>query len=73
MSASSERYKGFEDERDENDLETFKVLTPEDAQALKSRDPSVSPWRVVLVQVIVGAACVLVVWAVTQRSIAAWL
>ena len=72
MSASSERYKGFEDERDENDLETFKVLTPEDAQALKSRDPSVSPWRVVLVQVIVGAACVLVVWAVTQRSMAAW-
>ena len=72
MSAQFERQKGFEDDRDENDLGLFKVLTPEDAQALRSRDPSVSPWQVVLVQVIVGVACVLVVWAVTQRSITAW-
>ena len=72
MSGQFERQKGFEDDRDGNDLGPFKVLTPEDAQALRSRDPSVSPWRVVLVQVMVGVACVLVVWAVTQRSITAW-
>ncbi|MGY4831334.1 ATP synthase subunit I [Sphaerotilaceae bacterium SBD11-9] len=57
---------------DEGDEAPFKVLTPEEAKALKAQLPMVSPWRVVGVQGLVGLLCAVVVWAVTQRSAAAW-
>lgn len=57
---------------DDADETSFKTLTPEEAQALKARLPMVSPWRVLGVQALVGLLCALLVWAVTQRSTAAW-
>jgi ATP synthase protein I len=57
---------------DEGDEAPFKALTPEEAKALKAQLPMVSPWRVVGVQALVGLLCAVVVWAVTQRSAAAW-
>lgn len=59
-------------EPDEGDEAPFKVLTPEEAKALKTQLPMVSPWRVVGVQALVGLLCAVVVWAVTQRSTVAW-
>lgn len=43
-------------------------LTPEQAQILRSRIAVFSPWRVVLVQGVVGALLVLVVWLAFGRS-----
>ena len=50
----------------------FKRWTREEAQALRARDPSLSPWRIVAFQALVGLICAAVVWGVTQRAGAAW-
>lgn len=42
------------DEDDEGELQTFKTLSRAEAQELAERQPSISPWRVVLVQLGVG-------------------
>lgn len=57
---------------DEVGQASFKTLTPEEAKVLKANLPMVSPWRVVGVQAVVGLLCAAAVWAVTQRSTAAW-
>jgi ATP synthase protein I len=49
-----------------------KVLSREEAQALRARLPSVSPWRVVAAQTAAGLVCSALVWAFTQRGGAAW-
>jgi ATP synthase protein I len=60
----------WEDER-EADQPPFKVLTRQEAQALRARQPSVSPWRVVLVQAGVGVAVATLVWLIWgERSVA---
>jgi ATP synthase protein I len=49
----------------------FKPLSAQEAQALRERHPSVSPWRVVAWQVVVGIVVAAVAWALTgQRNIA---
>jgi ATP synthase protein I len=48
-----------------------KALTRQEAQALRARHPSVSPWRVILVQAGVGAAAAAVAWLVTGEPPAA--
>jgi ATP synthase protein I len=60
---------GYEDEADP---QSFKPLTREQAQALKARIKSVSPWRVVAAQALAGLLCCVAVWAFTQRGSAAW-
>lgn len=57
---------------DEADQSSFKTLTAEEAKALTSKLHMVSPWRVLSVQAVAGLLCAAVVWAVTQRSSAAW-
>jgi ATP synthase protein I len=55
----------------EEGLPPVKALTREEAQALIARQPTVSPWRVIRVQAMVGmatAACVWLVWG--ERSVA---
>jgi ATP synthase protein I len=59
---SSERRRGFEDEADEL---PFRRLTREEAEALRRRQPSLSPWRVVLMQAALGAVIAAVAWLVT--------
>jgi ATP synthase protein I len=49
----------------------FKALTRQEAQALRARMPSISPWRVVAVQAMVGVAVAALVWLVwADRSVA---
>lgn len=49
----------------------FKPLTPEQANDLRKRHPTVSAWRLIAVQVLVGFFVSLLVWAVTQERTAA--
>jgi ATP synthase protein I len=63
------RGTGFIDEQEAGAVER---LTAEQAQELRRKNPSISPWRVVVAQALAGGVCVVVAWAVTQRSGAAW-
>lgn len=61
---------GYDADKDE-ELE-FKRLTAEEAQALRERQPSTSPWRIVAWQVVVGVLVALAAWGLTGRLSAAW-
>jgi ATP synthase protein I len=50
----------------------FKRWSREEAEALRAKNPSLSPWWVVMFQAVAGLICAAVVWGVTQRSAAAW-
>ncbi len=50
----------------------FKSLTREEAQALRAKDPSLSPWRVVGAQVVVGAVVALLLALATGRQEWGW-
>jgi ATP synthase protein I len=58
--------------KDEAEQESFKTWTKEEAQAWRKNNPPLSPWRVVAVQAAAGLLCCAAVWAITQRSGAAW-
>ena len=55
---------GFDDEAEDPPLTP---LTPAEAQALRVKNPQVSPWRVVATQVAVGGLAVLAVWLILGR------
>jgi ATP synthase protein I len=49
----------------------FKALTRQEAQALRARMPSISPWRVIAAQAAVGAVVAAFVWLIWgERSVA---
>ena len=50
----------------------FKPLTPEEARAVRSKNPPVSPWRIVAAQAVAGLICAVIVGVVTQHAAAAW-
>lgn len=50
----------------------FKPLSAEEARQLRERNPSVSPWRVVAWQGVVGVILALAVWALTGRQNMGW-
>ena len=52
--------------------EGFKPLTREEAQKLREADPSVSPWVVLAVQMLVGVLVAFAAWALTGRQSAGW-
>ena len=54
------------------DEPAFRPLSAEEAQALRERHPSVSPWRVVGWQVAVGLVVALLAWALTGRQNIGW-
>ena len=60
---------GAQDEAAES---AFTPLTAQEAQALRERNPSVSPWWVVMAQVVVGAVAALLAWLLTGLPSAAW-
>ena len=60
---------GWDDEIDEAPP---KPLTREQAQALRAKHPSISPWRVVAVQAAVGVAIAALAWLVTGQPAVAW-
>ena len=50
----------------------FKRLTAEEAQVLRELHPTVSPWRLVGWQVVVGVLVALAAWGIAGRSQAGW-
>ncbi|MED5620799.1 ATP synthase subunit I [Ideonella sp. BN130291] len=62
----------WDDDRDDAAKQDFKPLSREQAQALRAKNPSVSPWRVIAVQVVVGGVVAALAWLLTQRMEVAW-
>jgi ATP synthase protein I len=56
------------DWNDEDERQVFKTLNRAEAQALVRKNPSISPWRVVAVQVGVGLAVAALLWVVTGQQ-----
>jgi ATP synthase protein I len=56
MSSRANRAKAWADAGDKDEHESFKPLSREEAQILAARQPSISPWRVIAVQALVGLA-----------------
>ena len=54
------------------DEQDYKPLTKQEAQALRLRDPAVSPWWIVGLQCVAGVVVALVAWAVSGQSVVAW-
>ena len=54
------------------DEPALRPLSAEEAQRLREKHPSVSPWRVVVWQVAVGLFVALVAWAVTGQQSVGW-
>ncbi len=66
---ASEQDSDFEDGHSQ---QKFKPLTPEEARAVRSKNPQVSPWRIVAVQAAAGLVCAAIVWVVMQQAAAVW-
>ncbi len=62
----------WDDEDDDGQGPAFEALTREEAQALRAKDPPLSPWRVVAVQLGVGVLVALLAGIVTGRQEVGW-
>ena len=47
---------------------SYKPLTREEAQALRLKQPMISPWRVVGAQAAIGLVCVVVTWVIASQT-----
>ena len=67
------RYAAFIDEQDEASFDAkTPPLTAAQAQELRLRHPSISPWRVVAAQAVAGLVCVGVAWVFAPNAAVAW-
>ncbi|MEX8506204.1 ATP synthase subunit I [Leptothrix ochracea] len=66
------RAHGWEDEADKYESTPFKRLSREDVLSMKSQFASVSPWRVVGVQVLVGVVFALMAFGWSGEISVAW-
>lgn len=57
---------------EEVEPESFRVWSREEAAAWRKRNPSLSPWRVVMLQAVAGLGCGLLTLLITHRESAAW-
>ncbi len=57
---------------DADSIDDFKPLSAEQAQQLREKLPVLSPWRVIVVQALVGGVVALVAAAVTGESRTGW-
>jgi ATP synthase protein I len=60
------------DQEDEAAKAAYKPLTREEAQALRAKEPSLSPWRVILAQAGVGLVVALLAVLITGRQELGW-
>ena len=63
---------GVDSEAERLRAQAFKPLTAGEASALRRREPSLSPWRVLAVQVAVGGVAALLAGLFMQRTEVAW-
>ena len=60
---------GFDDGQDDPPV---KALTRDEAQALRARNPPLSPWRVIAVQAAVGGVVAALAWLVSGKPEVMW-
>jgi ATP synthase protein I len=60
------------DDQDEAAAPAWKQLTPEEASALRAKEPPLSPWRVLGVQAMVGAGVALLAALLTGSQTVGW-
>jgi len=75
MSQRTHRQDAWADEEDTDfgaAKQPFKSLTREQADALRAKDPPVSPWWVVAAQAAVGAVVAVLAWGITGRLEIFW-
>lgn len=61
-----------EDVREDGQDQDFKPLSAEEAQRLRERKPSISPWRVIAIQVAAGLLVALAAWALSGKQSVGW-
>lgn len=71
-SSSGHRPSGADSSDDEESRETFTALTADEARALREKQPSTSPWRVLAVQAATGLLIAVTAWVVTGKSSVGW-
>jgi ATP synthase protein I len=62
----------WDDPADDSERQRFKPLTREEASALRLKQPPLSPWRVLMVQVAVGVGVALLAVLLTRRVELVW-
>lgn len=62
----------WDDPADGSEQQAVKPLTREEASALRQKQPPLSPWRVLMVQVAVGMGVALLTVLLTRRVELAW-
>jgi ATP synthase protein I len=62
----------WQDDDDEASGRPFKRLSREDAARLRAQEPTLSPWRVVAAQAVVGVVVAVLGWLITGRQVVAW-
>jgi ATP synthase protein I len=72
MSQRHDVEDAWQDDDDEASGRPFKRLSREDAERLRAQVPTLSPWRVVAGQAVVGVAIAFVGWVATGRQEVAW-
>jgi ATP synthase protein I len=72
MSERSYRSDAWADEDDEATTQRVTPLTREQAQALREKDPPVSPWRVVATQIATGVVVAALGVLLTGRAEVGW-
>ena len=65
------KIKPVDETDDLQDADTFKTLTAQEVQQLRKKMPLLSVWRVVGVQILVGAVAALLAMWITGRSVVA--
>ena len=69
MIARGAAHSGFDDETED---EFIRPLSREEAQALRTRNPSLSPWRVIAIQAVVGGVVAVLAWLLSGKTQLTW-
>ena len=67
--AKSVTYSAFDDASDDPPI---KALTRDEARALRAKNPPLSPWRVIVVQMAVGGVVAAAAWLLSGNSAVLW-
>lgn len=57
---------------EDDESQDYKRLSAQEAQALRDIEPSVSPWRIVRLQMVAGVLVALLAWWISGRTNAGW-
>jgi ATP synthase protein I len=68
----NDRADRWGDEDDGSQAPAYKTLTREEAQALRAKEPPLSPWRVIAAQGVVGVVAALLAVLFTGKAEMAW-